>query len=132
LFSFPFENAYLIPLLQVDSGQMNNLYGTNGTINGWQLSQLTPRIDALLLTLKACKGSVCTRPWETLHPQGNVHSLSDAMNPKFDDFYANEPRVTYTACMVGYLPQYEGVLYPVPYNGSGTQSVKFGGFVERR
>lgn len=95
---------------------MNNLYGQNGTINGWQIAQVTNRIDALVLTLKACKGSVCTRPWETLHPQGDVHSLADAMDPKFDDFYRDEAKVTYSACMKGYLPEYEGVLYPTPFS----------------
>ncbi|KAK6194332.1 hypothetical protein LQW54_011559 [Pestalotiopsis sp. IQ-011] len=102
--------------MKVDSGQMNNLYGQNGTINGWQIPQVTNRIDALVLTLKACKGSVCTRPWETLHPQGDVHSLADAMDPKFDDFYRDEAKVTYSACMKGYLPEYEGVLYPTPFS----------------
>ncbi|KAI0133762.1 arylsulfatase precursor [Xylariales sp. AK1849] len=112
--------------MKADPGQMSNLYDTNGTINGWQIPQLTARIDALLLTLKACKATVCTRPWETLHPQDDVHSLSDAMDPKYDDFYANELKVTYTACMVGYLPQYEGALYPVPYGDSGNGSMGTG------
>lgn len=103
---------------KLDSGQMHNLHGTNSTINGWPVPQLIARIDALLLTLKACKGRVCTRPWEALHPQGDVHSLRDAMDPKFDGFYAYELKVTYTACMLGYLPQYEGALSPIPYSGN--------------
>lgn len=104
---------------------MHNIYGTNSTINGWVLPQLETRIDALLLTLKACKGVVCTRPWETLHPQGDVHSLRDAMDPKFDVFYANELKVTYTECMLGYLPQYEGALSPIPYSTNASKEVRW-------
>ncbi|KAK9419916.1 putative Arylsulfatase [Seiridium unicorne] len=108
--------------MEADPGQMNNLYDTNGTINNWPVPKLTARIDALLLTLKACKGRVCTHPWETLHPQDDVHSLREAMNPKFDDFYTNELKVTYTACMKGYIPEFEGALYPIPYGESGNWS----------
>ncbi|KAI0484810.1 arylsulfatase precursor [Xylariaceae sp. FL0804] len=101
-----------------DPTQLHNLYGTNGTVSGWPVHALTARIDALVLTLKACKGVVCTKPWETLHPRGNVHDLAQAMNPKYDFFYLKQqPKVTYTACQKGYLAEYEGVLYPVPYTG---------------
>ncbi|KAH8653756.1 arylsulfatase precursor [Xylariales sp. PMI_506] len=101
--------------MTVDPGQLINLYGTTGTVNGWPLPQLTARIDALLLTLKSCEAKVCRRPWEALHPQGNVHNLGDAMDPKFDAFYASQPGVSYTACMLGYLPEYEGALSPIPF-----------------
>ncbi|KAI1848573.1 hypothetical protein JX265_011573 [Neoarthrinium moseri] len=102
-----------------DPVQMNNLYGASGIINGWDLSKLTPRIDGLLLTLKACKGQVCTRPWETLHPRGDVNSLRDAMRHEFDRFYLEQQeKVTFTACKNGYLAEFEGALQPVVYPGN--------------
>jgi N-acetylglucosamine-6-sulfatase len=105
-------------MTQNDPVQMNNLYGTNGTINGWGIEELTTRLDTLLLTLKACKGQVCTRPWETLHPQGNVSSLRGAMNRQFDDFYTTQqPKVTFSACKDGYLAAYEGAMAPTIYAG---------------
>lgn len=36
-------------------------------------SVLLNRLDALLLVLKSCTGRLCTNPWETLHPIGDVH-----------------------------------------------------------
>lgn len=45
------------------------------------------------------------------------------MDPKFDDFYEQELKVTYTACMEGYLPQYEGALEPIPYPGNWSTEV---------
>lgn len=95
---------------------MNNLYGTNGTVSGWDIPRLTSRLDTLVLTLKACKGQVCTRPWETLHPQGNVTSLQGAMATEFDSFYEEQqPKVTFSACKLGYLAEFEGAMEPVIY-----------------
>lgn len=102
-----------------DPFQMNNLF--SNASSEWQLfdfdlDKLVPRVDALLLTLKACKGQVCTRPWETLHPEGNVRSLKEAMNPRFDEFYMEkQKRVTFTGCANGYLPWLEGAMEPLPY-----------------
>lgn len=106
---------------------MNNLYDTNGTVNGWDIDELTARIDALLLTLKGCKGQVCTRPWETLHPQGDVHSLSQAMHHQFDNFYTEQQlKVTFDDCLKGYLPEFEGALAPIPYGAVADASITFG------
>ncbi|KAI1339645.1 arylsulfatase precursor [Xylariaceae sp. FL0016] len=103
--------------MKTDAGQMNNLFDTAGQMYGWDIESLTSRIDALLLTLKACKGRVCTRPWEKLHPRGGVHNLADAMNSDYDVFYLEEQaKVTYTACAEGYLAEYEGVLEPIVYD----------------
>ena len=102
---------------QTDSYQNTNLYGRNGTVSGYDITKLSARLDALILTLKACKGSVCVRPWETLHPQGNVHNLADAMNPEYDDFYLEQQlKVTFSACEQGYIIAAEGAMAPLPYN----------------
>ncbi|KAF3025113.1 hypothetical protein E8E14_014624 [Neopestalotiopsis sp. 37M] len=107
--------------MKVDPYQMNNIYDGGTSIHGWSIARLVSRLDALLLTLKACKGKVCTRPWETLHPQDDVHNLADAMNARFDEFYIEkQAKVTFSACMLGYLPAYEGALEPLPYHGGET------------
>ena len=58
--------------------------------------------------LKSCKGQTCVRPWEALHPQGNVHSLRDALSPRFDGFYIQQARVRYDHCELGYILDAEG------------------------
>ena len=66
-----------------------------------------------MLTLKHCKGRACSRPWEKLHPQGDVKSLSDAMRDEFDDFYYNQqPAVSISSCALGQLLDQEGALEP--------------------
>ncbi|KAK8087251.1 arylsulfatase [Apiospora phragmitis] len=110
--------------LKADPWQMNNIYAANSSsssssnrtdalLYGWAKDKLIARVDALLLTLKACKGAVCRQPWEALHPEGNVHSLRDAMGPEFDDFYTQQqPRVSFSACKLGYLAEFEGAMQP--------------------
>ncbi|KAH8883341.1 arylsulfatase precursor [Thozetella sp. PMI_491] len=98
--------------MTVDPYQMNNLYDSLATIAGWEIKKLTHRIDALLMTLKSCSGKVCTRPWDTLHPVGNVKNIKDAMASKYDQFYTSQPKVSFTACSAGNILAYEGVLYP--------------------
>ena len=113
---------------QVDPGQMNNLWdvGGNDTANshhnvttgaplyprlngpGFIPERLQSRLDTLLMVLKSCKGQVCVNPWKTVHPLGNVRSLKDAMDPKYDDFYASQPQISFSECAMGYFPYLEG------------------------
>ncbi|KAI0596222.1 arylsulfatase precursor [Biscogniauxia sp. FL1348] len=120
------SNEHELYDMKADPGQMSNLYGTSGSLYGWSVEKLTARIDGLLLTLKACKGVVCTRPWETLHPQGNVVNLRDAMAPEFDNFYVEQQKkVSFTACKEGYLADFEGALQPVIYTPSTDVSAQY-------
>lgn len=66
------------------------------------------RLDTLILVLKSCKGSVCVKPWESLHPQGNVQSLPDALASRFDTFYTTQQRVRFNRCEAGYIIDSEG------------------------
>ena len=124
-----------LTMSQKDPGQMNNLWDAvgpapNGTITsnstvelegssetacGFSLSKLQPRLDALLMVLKSCKGSVCVKPWETLHPLGNVKSLKDAMDPDLDEFYASQPKISFSECAMGYFPWVEGPQRAIPF-----------------
>lgn len=82
------------------------------------LSALLPRLDALLLVLKTCKTRSCIHPWETLHPDGSVLNLHDALDEKFDSFYVNEvDRIAFTRCEQGYILESEG---PSEVRGFGT------------
>ncbi|KHO00417.1 arylsulfatase precursor [Metarhizium album ARSEF 1941] len=104
--------------MRADPHQMNNLYGIQGNTSGYDVAALTARLETLLLTLKNCKGRVCRQPWERIFPDPSdlVFSLEEAMNPKFDDFFLRrQPRITFSECTVGYMPELEGASGPVVY-----------------
>ncbi|KAL3457657.1 Arylsulphatase [Aspergillus heterothallicus] len=106
-----------------DPYQMTNLYGTSGTtLLGRRMDQVTSRLDALLLVLKSCKGTECTLPWKTLHPDGKVTTLSEALNPKYDAFYAAQPEISFDVCALGYLPNLEGPQEGYAYRRAGDWS----------
>ncbi|KAI5455611.1 alkaline-phosphatase-like protein [Mariannaea sp. PMI_226] len=84
-------------------------------ISGWPLNMLVHRLDALLMVLKSCIGSQCIHPWLELHPQGNVKTLEDAMHSKYDAFYLSQPKVSFSACVKGYLIEYEGPQSVISY-----------------
>ncbi len=91
---------------------MKNLLGKDEKapelLLGAPLSKVVARLDSLLFVLKSCKAETCSKPWEALHPQGNVRSLQDALSIKFDGFYAQQTRVEYDHCELGYIPEAEG------------------------
>ncbi|KAJ7466911.1 putative arylsulfatase [Mycena latifolia] len=81
------------------------------------IPQLTARLDALTMVLKSCKADSCRSPWNVLHPQGNVQNLADAMASTYDDFYASQPKISFSECQPGYLIQVEGPQDVIPYSG---------------
>lgn len=87
---------------------MHNLWDSHGSVGQFNIDTLQTRLDALTMVLKSCKGEVCVRPWKTLHPQGNVHTLADAMDKKYDQFYSTQPKVAFDECAMGYLREVEG------------------------
>lgn len=84
------------------------LAGGQPTILGLSLDKVIPRLDALLLVLKSCKGSSCSQPWASLHPWGDVGSLKNALAPEYDDFYERQTKVEYSRCEMGYIVDAEG------------------------
>ena len=73
------------------------------------MATVASRLDALLLVLKSCKGSSCVKPWHVLHPEGNVNSLKDALNPSFDKYYETEQvKVQFSRCEQGQILDAEG------------------------
>ncbi|KAF1844222.1 arylsulfatase precursor [Cucurbitaria berberidis CBS 394.84] len=97
-----------------DPYQLQNLYNTDDTVNAWPIAKLASRLNGLLLTLKRCKGRACTRPWEKLHPVGDVRNLKDAMDERYDEFYLEHQHpVTFSECALGQVLSVEGELEPV-------------------
>ncbi|KAL3427443.1 Arylsulfatase 3 [Phlyctema vagabunda] len=101
--------------LTTDPYQINNLYVTTKSlpepsIMGIPLSKVLPRLDALLMVTKSCKGATCVKPWRVLHPQGDVETLGDALRGEFDTFYEQElqQKVSFDKCELGYIVQSEG------------------------
>lgn len=120
------DNRGYTKLVQNDPGQMRNLYLSDHSalradfsIFGRGFKDIVSRLDALMMVLKSCKGRACTHPWETLHPKGNVMSLTDSLKPKFDAFYEEQPKVFFTKCELGYIKDSEGNMDVVPYGAHG-------------
>ncbi|KAL4806255.1 alkaline-phosphatase-like protein [Aspergillus unguis] len=72
------------------------------------LRQVMQRANALMMVLKSCTEDACRKPWEQLHPGGNVQNLVDALDTAYDTFYANQPRVSFTECSKGHHIWAEG------------------------
>ncbi|CAK7198755.1 hypothetical protein SEUCBS139899_001419 [Sporothrix eucalyptigena] len=101
--------------LDTDPYQQHNLLGAdaNGnspaTLLDFPLSKVVARLDSLLFVLKSCKGRACVRPWDELHPDGDVRNLREALAPQFDTFYeVEQKRVSYSRCELGYFVDAEG------------------------
>jgi len=105
--------------MQADPHQINNIYpppqsSSMHTILGLPLSKVLPRLDALLMVTKLCKGQTCINPWSVIHPDGHVKTLGDAVDEKFDAFYESVgQRVSFKKCELGYILESEGPQKPI-------------------
>lgn len=105
------------------------------TIANRPLEKILPRLDALMLVLKSCNEDSCRRPWQQLHPDGRVKNLVDALDSSYDDFYSNQPKVSFSKCSLGHHLWAEGPQKFNKYHGpghgnksSGTRRYYFGVF----
>ncbi|KAF2106098.1 arylsulfatase [Lophiotrema nucula] len=119
--------------MTVDPDQMHNYYTTssNGTfttsgnvkINNhtYSTSKISERLDGLLYVLKTCKAKTCSEPWATLMPNTGVTSLAQAMDSKYDAYFAGLTRVEYERCEEGYIADAEGPVFEngEAYSGAG-------------
>lgn len=101
--------------MQTDPHQIKNIHpsvssSTSSRILGIPLSNVLPRLDALLMVTKSCQGRTCTDPWSVIHPKGDVKTLHDALNEQFDAFYTSEvaKKVKFEKCELGYILDSEG------------------------
>ncbi|KAH8816385.1 alkaline-phosphatase-like protein [Xylogone sp. PMI_703] len=113
--------------LTTDPYQIRNLYPNQvatihenkHTVLGLPLSKVIPRLDALLMVTKSCKGATCVDPWSVLHPEGNVKSLEDALASSYDKFYAHvSSRVSFDRCELGYILESEGPQNPIAFDSN--------------
>lgn len=100
---------------------MNNLYAFHAGIVkdrqllGVNIGLVINRLDALMMVLKSCKGESCVEPWTVLHPQGDVKSLTEALEVRFDAFYEEQTQVSFNRCENGYIIDAEGPQAPYQY-----------------
>lgn len=99
---------------------MHNLYYDDAKyLFGYPIGKVLTRLNGLMMVLKSCKGKDCIYPWNVIHPQDDVSTIREAMDPKFDDFYEDEmPQVSYDHCTQGYYVELEGPQIPAVFGMS--------------
>lgn len=95
--------------------------------NAVRLQYPDPDRKSLVLVVKTCKGRVCVLPWQTLQPQGNVNSLADAMDRKYDIFHAGKPKVAFKICTLEYSSEAEFPSAAMTYGTNLTDYTYTGG-----
>ncbi|KAI0973838.1 arylsulfatase [Xylaria arbuscula] len=91
-----------------DPGELTNLALTADQDDS--NSRLLSRLNGLLLAAKSCAGDTCRNPWSLLQPEPErravdvqtnltITCLEQALEPKFDDFFASLPEVAFEQCM---------------------------------
>lgn len=94
----PVQMVNLHPTAPAEHNQKNAFHKGQTELAGFEIPRLLNRTDALLMVLKSCKGSACTKPWHELHKNGEVKNLRDAMDKQFDAKYAGISRVRFNEC----------------------------------
>ncbi|KAB5585019.1 alkaline-phosphatase-like protein [Coniochaeta sp. 2T2.1] len=107
------NNEHELYDMTTDPQQLHNLLHADEvkpeTLLGVPFSKVVARLDSLLFVLKSCKGQTCVRPWQALHPEGNVENIHDALASRFDDFYENQQKkVSFDRCVAGQVLDAEG------------------------
>ncbi|KAL3486221.1 alkaline-phosphatase-like protein [Aspergillus germanicus] len=115
------NNEHELYDMEVDPDQLQNLLlpsplpapaNSEARVAGLPISKVIARLDSLLFVLKSCKGQTCRKPWQALHPVGDVEKLKDALSAEFDHYYeVKQRRVEYNFCSNGYLVDAEGPMW---------------------
>lgn len=95
-----------------DPYELNPIAANSST----ETARLTSRLNGLMLLLKTCIGDSCRAPWSVLHGDGSVKSLTDALNPKYDLYYASLPSVHFDTCASQYNLQNEAPHFSSNYS----------------
>lgn len=72
--------------------------------------RVASRMDALLLYLKACKGSGCRTSWNHVFPYGEATSMAQALTPSYDNYFDRLPKVELQGCDNGYRREWDTML----------------------
>lgn len=115
------NNEHQLYDLKTDPYELDNLLSSSSkassaarTLLNVPLTKVVSRLDSLLFVLKSCKGDACRKPWEALHPGGQVQSLKDALDREYDFFYEEEQvRIKYNRCEQGYIIDAEGPQFEI-------------------
>jgi len=110
------SNEHELYDLTRDPYQTENIYPGETSIDTLEyrilsrpLENVIVRLDAMLFVTKSCKGASCIEPWNALHPSGSVHTLRDALDTRFDEFYGEiQQKVRFDRCEEGYILDAEG------------------------
>ena len=113
--------------MQSDPGQMTNRLatppqGSAAKYYGRTEDQLFDRLDALLMVTKSCLQDSCREPWEVLFPGGQVGNLTDAMRPEYDNFFASQPKVSFSSCIQYHIVSEEGPQEVTAYGSKNDRS----------
>lgn len=89
-------------------------FSGKGSQKVFALGAVVSRLDALLMVLKTCKETQCTQPWHSLHQNGEVNSLVEALDSQHDTLYELQlPKVAFERCEEAYIPEAEGAMWPM-------------------
>lgn len=89
------------------------------------MGAIVDRLDALVMVLKSCKEETCIDPWKSLHSNGLVGSLPQALEARYDEFYAKQLKVSFSKCEMGYIKSSEGPQDIVAYDSEEPSGVKY-------
>lgn len=67
-----------------------------------EATRIASRMDALVLFLKTCRGSDCRKAWTHLFPYGEVSSMKEALDSKYDTYFDGLPKLRYRSCEMGF------------------------------
>ncbi|KAJ7579706.1 arylsulfatase [Mycena floridula] len=86
-----------------------------GSVAKCQFGEQAQRCSARHQNLR--KGFMCRDPWKTLHPDGSVHNLGQALDAQHDAYYASLPVVAFKECL-----QYHNIYRDKAATGFATSS----------
>ncbi|KUI64363.1 Arylsulfatase [Cytospora mali] len=101
--------------VSADPYELTNLaraYGGN-TVST-EAQRVVNRLNALLMVTKSCEQDRCREPWSWLKPDDSTTlvSLAQAMDPAYDDFFANFQKVKFDTCLSVQKAENEGPYFP--------------------
>ncbi len=80
-----------------------------------ETQRLMDRLSGLLLVTKSCGQETCRKPWAVLRADcenATFHTLHEAMDSKYDDFFASLPHFGFHSCLRYQSVENEGPYYP--------------------
>ncbi|KAH7141773.1 arylsulfatase [Dactylonectria macrodidyma] len=96
-----------------DPYELNNLANSTDP----HIQRVKSRLNALLLVTKSCAESTCRQPWKVIQPPNlrhgkEIQTLDDALDAKYDKYYASFPPVNIDECLGYQFTPNEGPFFP--------------------